>query len=549
MSFIDPGPANRQHVFIEDCSQCHTQVATNLSELFGMGVAGFNNEHQDVGRKCLGCHVTAENAFVPHGEAVSVLNAISIRLAQTSDQEYMRDRPVACATCHSIHQQDEPNGIKALTDGQCQVCHLSKHMSFARDHPAFKRLPAITPQILFDHQRHDREHFAKNNLLEHVPANCTTCHRIDSNDDLQFTGFDLMCADCHLRPDIIDKQLDAIGPTSLIAIPRLDTKQLAIGYWPNCRTTRFKRLSDMPLVMRAMLETDVAASAAIALLESQKTRLHLMKKSSDKERAAATQLAWSIKAMVQDFAADNAVERFSPGSQHRKISNSRLARVIAQVPADIRRRLAESWFPSLDEELQPEAEIHGGSCPDSKEWSAMRGFIEKKKKHISGNSGWYLQAKSSYMALSYVSQQHRDTLMKSLAEVISDYPQDLQQDAQFQCAKCHGIATPDGVYALRLLIEVSPRKTEFTHASHIAVGQSCDQCHQLKDGEEPDPVALADHHPIKNDQCTGCHNGNRVQQQCTHCHSYHWQDFSAPPPPGQALVKKKTARDKRTGSL
>jgi len=493
-----------------------------------MGFTGFKAEHRDPGEKCLGCHVSNDHGFNPHGASAIELNAVTDRLADQADLDMASFAPVACATCHDIHQRGYPGGIRALTDTQCQVCHTVGHTAFGLDHPAFTQLPAYTPQLLFDHQQHYKDHFTKQGLIDYAPGHCNTCHQTGTETDMQFADFDSMCSDCHLRPDIVEKQLDSIGPTSLIAIPRMDTEQLAIGYWPNCRTSRFKRLSDLPLIMRAMLETDASAAAAISLLEDKKTSLNAMDKATDEERTAATQLAWAIKKLVQDIAANDALERFSVDSETRNVSDPLLVEVITRLPIDIRRRLAESWFPGLDEELTRVGEVIPGSCPSRADWSAMREFIEKKKHDIGVNPGWYLQAKSSYMALSYVPQQHKDPLMMSIAGITQKFPRDAQIKAEFQCAKCHGVEAREDWYTLQWPLNTATRKTRFSHASHIASGQSCDQCHQLTGADEKDQFAVLDHLPIKNQQCAECHNGEAAQQQCVLCHGYHWQGFSSP---------------------
>lgn len=525
---ISPGATGIHHAFIADCGACHTRVATNFSELLELGVSGFNAKHKNLGEKCLDCHVFNDTAFNPHGATITRLETLTAHLGGKSVGDIAEDSPVACATCHDIHQQDAPGGIRPLTNTQCQICHAAQYLDFETDHPAFTQLPAYTPRLLFDHLQHYRDHFDKQSVVEYAPGNCTDCHQTSANADLQFAGFDSMCADCHLRTDIIEKQLDRIGPTSLIAIPRMDTDRLAIGYWPNCRTTRFKRISDLPLIMRAMLETDASAAAAITVLENHKTSLHSMNGASEEERTAATRLAWAIKALVQDIAADNAVERFTVGTESRNISSPYISDIIARLPIDIRRRMAENWFPDLDAEMTRMTDVTAGSCPDRADWKTMREIIEKKKRDINANAGWYLQAKSSYMALSYVPQQHLDPLMIAIAKITQKFPRDVQLDAKFQCAKCHGFETGDGQYAVQWPLDVAAGKIRFSHASHITTGRRCDQCHELTGSDEPDHIAVLDHLSIDKNQCSVCHDGATVEQRCVFCHEYHWQGFSAP---------------------
>ena len=533
--FINPGETDEHHAFIEDCGQCHDPVASSFSDLAVMGIAGFMGEHSQSGEKCLVCHIAKARPFKPHGAEHNHQNATTVRLTDQQDPTGVDNNTISCATCHQIHQADEAGAIKVLSDGQCQSCHTAPFEGFTDGHPAFRHLPAWSAQILFDHKQHYYDYFAKQHVRDDVPENCTVCHLVDTGAQLQFATFDSMCSDCHLRPDIIDKQLDAIGPTSLIAIPRLDAQQLTVGYWPNCKTSRFKRISDLPLAMRALLETDDVAVAAIALLEAQKTSLNAMKKATDEEREAATQLAWSIKRLVNDIAADDAIERFSPDSNTRIVNDSQLAELVSLVPIDIRRRMTETWFPGLSEELEKVAEINTGSCPDRDDWSAMRSLIEKKKRNIGNNAGWYLQAKSSYMALSYVAQSHADPVMVTLGETLSRFSAGKQRGEEFQCAKCHGLESQDGTYELQWGLQVPEKKTLFRHASHLTTGQRCEQCHQLTGTDEQSPVALPDHLSIKKDQCLVCHNTDAVPTSCNGCHQYHWQGFSTPDPVGHPL--------------
>ncbi len=501
---------------IEQCETCHANLVNEFSTLLLAGIEGFQEDHHQSVGACVSCHNITEHPEQAHNAAPQVLADISRRLTDQPAPLESSISALSCAACHQIHDSD--GHASNLSDDQCQTCHVKQFKSFQDGHPVFTDLPQFRPQIVFDHRRHQQQHFEKKALIEFAPRQCTDCHQLTAGTDLELAGFDRMCSACHLEKDITTKLIDKIGPTTVFAMPNINAEQVDIGYWPNCRTTQFKRVSNMPVLMRRLLETDEQAVSAMTILAKSNTAMNALDDAPPEILEAVIALSESVRSLVADIAAEDALERFSSGSEARQVNNDQLAQLIGAIPVDVRRLLSSGWFAE-----QADGELSAEVCPSRDQWRAMRDGIEKSKDEVRTNPGWYLQAKASYMALSYVPQLHADPLMKLFSDLAAHDEQWYDDRLGFQCSKCHLVNENDVEPKVAWPAVEHIRRTRFSHTTHLVAGETCASCHALTDVGDEEAFASIDHHSIEKAQCDSCHRDGAVEQSCSDCHSYHWQ--------------------------
>lgn len=527
--FISPGPTDHRHAMIEQCETCHTKNQSEFTMLLQASIEGMLGDgHQDADA-CISCHQIADFPHLPHNADPQLLIDVSKQLtkqltAQSVSTDVVQAMPVSelsCATCHEIHDSD---GVASrLSDQQCQSCHVQQFESLQHGHPEFTQLPDVTPQVIFDHHRHQQQHFDKKSLADLAPEQCTDCHLSSQANDMRMAGFDGMCSGCHLNEDITTKLIDKIGPTTVFAVPNIDAEAVGVGYWPNCRTTQFKRINNMPVLMKRLLETDENAVLAMQVLADNGVAMNSLDDVSNEVRQAIVTLTESIRSLAADIAADDALERFSQQSENRVIRNDQIAQMISAIPVDVRRLLHTAWFQN-----QPiSTDDQGlGICPTRDEWSTMRAGVEKGRDVVRNNSGWYMQAKSSYMALSYIPKEHADATMKLLSSVAADDPEWHDPKSGFQCSKCHLVNSESDQTVVAWPSVVENRKTRFSHPVHLTSGLACATCHQLVESKDEELFASSDHRFIEKSQCVDCHQTGKVEQSCSDCHDYHWEAMS-----------------------
>lgn len=539
--FISPGPTDHRHAMIEQCDVCHIDMQHEFSALLQTGARGLAGEHEAAMGVCLDCHAIDAHPQLAHNAEPETLLGITRRLAGDDSLSGSPPQDLSCATCHTIHSGS--GHTDQLSDAQCQSCHVEQFHSFQHGHPDFTQLPDAPAQIAFDHQQHQDQHYDKNSVAEFAPENCTDCHISTADTELKLADFDQMCADCHLSEDITTKLIDRIGPTTLFAVPNIDAEAVDIGFWPNCRTTQFKRLDDMPVLMRRLLETDPDTAAAIALLSEDGVAMNSLDDVSDAQRQAVIALAAAVRKLAADLAADDVIERLAGAEDVRSGRGQQIAQLIGLIPADVRRLANSAWF---SEAAQAQMLIDAdppGLCPGRDGWRAMRDGVEKGRDVVRTNPGWYLQSKSSYMALSYVPQIHADPVMQLFSAVAGDAPVWQDDRDGFQCGKCHKVSADDDQTRITWPQPVETRRTLFSHTTHLATGWTCAHCHRLYEIPEEETVARIDHHPVRKTYCDECHQDGAVEQSCSDCHRYHWEDIQ----PGAALIST-WGLDKWTGA-
>ncbi|HIM44995.1 MAG TPA: hypothetical protein EYM34_01865, partial [Alphaproteobacteria bacterium] len=159
------------------CVSCHTAHDEDAGDWF---LAAFREE--DMTGQCVDCHTFGGDPRLGH-------NASFASKAQATE----------CVMCHTEHKGENAN-IKVMSDSQCNVCHEQQISNFSTNHPPFS---AAFPHdrrtsVQFDHSSHLSKHFTDQRYQERAPANCTSCHEVDTAARaVAPASFEKTCATCH----------------------------------------------------------------------------------------------------------------------------------------------------------------------------------------------------------------------------------------------------------------------------------------------------------------------------------------------------------------
>ena len=183
--FANPGSLTHAHSSDSvHCADCHGSG--------GRGIGGqrrmFSTDNQVTNAACLSCHPHIDpsgrlagfaHGLMPHQLSESADRARALGLTGggapgvhfTSPlRSNALDGDLSCTSCHREHHGKHAD-LAALTDAQCQTCHLRKFKDFSHGHPSFAatRYPySRRSRIVFDHGAHYKKHFAER--PEHAPA-------------------------------------------------------------------------------------------------------------------------------------------------------------------------------------------------------------------------------------------------------------------------------------------------------------------------------------------------------------------------------------------
>src|SRR5207249_3676219 len=321
------------------------------------------------GRLCLNCHQPGPAPFQPHGLPPDKRAALT-RKSQTDDPDA---RPVLlslsslllgwpaqghvqleCAACHQEHRGKDYN-LSQLSNDQCQTCHARQFHSFAHGHPTFKQFPFFRPtRVLYDHLKHAEAHFNDTNFPNLAPAYCTDCHQTDTaGRTMLVTNFAAACAACHLR------QIREAPGVAFLGIPNLAVTALRqrIGRWPDNGAGQLTPFTQL------LLSADGSAAEAMRTLSGADLldNLDELDRATTNELKAAEQLAWAIKELMADLAAD-ATATLSNRLRTllgRQLAPLEAARLAGQLPQDTLALAQAQWFPDLQQELS----LHRSSKP------------------------------------------------------------------------------------------------------------------------------------------------------------------------------------------
>lgn len=539
----NPGPLTAQHaISAHRCSDCHVE-----SLGFTLSAGARSLRVQQHNQLCSNCHDLGPHRDSPHGVSAAEL----LELARTQQKAAGR-RPLllgvvqtmgpseelACATCHREHRGQDIN-FKHLSDQQCQVCHQAPFSGFAAGHPEFAGYPyERRTRLQFDHVTHLQKHFSDVRAPAPGPTSCAQCHEPGADGrQMLVRNFTQTCASCHAS------QIEGTGRAGakglvFFRLPAFDLAAMQatgadLGEWP--------AFCDGGLTpfMRWLLEGDDKARAALDVLGNQ--NLADLKSAPPVQKAAATQLFWSIKELFADLVTQGQpviMRRLGPAAA---VQPSQAHRT-GQFSADVALAAQQAWLPNLLTEVAahrrgqkippaPAAAVRGDGAgpgpvvtgtpasdpddllsdfPPANNTPAPTGgalalpvvtlpspvdFYPAEDRVAAG--GWY-RLDESY-TLHYRPGDHDDSFLPAWLEGTANNPaptaqkifQQLSADnAPGACMKCHSVdrtatATTVNWRAARPAPDVRPFTT-FKHTAHFSLmgDQGCATCHTIAVGAD-----------------------------------------------------------------
>ena len=309
--FLAPGPLTNSHAQIllakgeNRCSSCHAGADNTLSDWIRDAVSSGKHIPVSQSQLCMECHdrsLSSEFAMQAHNLAPDRLERLTANTLTTHASSGLPDPrnlagELACATCHREHHGSEFN-LSALSDKQCQTCHVNYLHSFERDHPEFNNWPFHERTgIAFDHVSHGVKHFA----TKQMTFDCRKCHIDDLQGNVKKVApFEVSCAQCHQS----EMRADHNSAWTLFQIPMLDTEALkeagyAVGIWPDSLTGDFD--GALPSAMKLLLMADLP-TAAVLERRGKDFEFSDLNPLDAQDLSDASVLAWSIKELLYDLA-------------------------------------------------------------------------------------------------------------------------------------------------------------------------------------------------------------------------------------------------------
>ena len=559
--FISPGTLTSQHqTAVSSCGNCHSTFEGGPA---GWLAAAFKS-HSGAkdSRLCISCHILGENSGSPHGLSPQSLAVINKRIGQKGKAEpdlinmLLADSlglrgeqgpnsTVACATCHQEHQGRSAD-LTDMNARRCQSCHATRFTSLGADHPEFKSFPYNRrTRLVFDHASHLNKHF-RGDAKDSAPKSCKSCHLPDpSGTYMKTRQFERTCAACHEGQLLGQGSAGAKG-IPFITLPGLDAEGLKkagvdVGYWP--RDAEGEGLTPF---LKLLLLADPEFKKAEAALDD--ADLLDLEKADKSLRVAAGQLAWAVKRLVYEVAAEGqkALKARLEKSLARPLGAAELSRLSAQLPVGVMRGVMATWFPNLVGEI----ERHKDGEPPKKEKEGEEKEPEEKEEvelpspeEVSVVGGWYEQD----FTLHYRPSGHEDRFMRGWMDLTASgaagggarediFKTLTGKKSPGYCVKCHSIDKA-GEKALRINWRAKgPASnvrsfTRYRHSPHFSLldEKGCLSCHRLdpeakylEGFKDFNPSAFASNfQPVEKAVCASCHTKNGASDKCLTCHNYH----------------------------
>lgn len=365
---IVPGPLSSGHAELlmhkgaDRCAECHPNAHQSVGQWVGQMVGWESPPAKTQTDLCLDCHqqtMDARLARFAHGLSPEQLT-VKTKLASAktpvvpslSDAlfkvPFRSDQQLACATCHREHHGVTVN-MTALTNQQCQSCHVQTVGHFATNHSDFElHAGGPTRALSFDHRSHGGKYFVQ----AQEDFNCSHCHVDDSSGNVKtLAKYETACARCH------DAALALSTKSALpfLQLPMLDTVALSkakvdIGSWPAPLSSDFD--GELSGVARLLLEADSEARQAFYELDGIGDWLDLDSDNIRQMQAVGT-IARAIKRLLLDLSArgEQAVSHRLQIVFQQELSESQLQLLSAGLSAEMFLEIRSRWFPLLLDEV------------------------------------------------------------------------------------------------------------------------------------------------------------------------------------------------------
>ena len=364
---INPGAVNNGHSRVEACADCH--VAFEGGPAAWIHAAFSSSDPVADSRKCLVCHDKGAHALTPHNLArseMAVINKAALQSPASAPAPWTHnvsqalfplpaeadEGPLACATCHKEHEGEDFD-LSRVSDARCQTCHSNPFHAFSDGHPDFADYPYLRrTRLVFDHDGHNRKHFPEEKKKgTRVPETCAQCHVPDMSGRYMIVrSFADTCATCH-TDDITGDSLTGPKGIAVFAIPGLDLETLAergldVGQWPELALNE-----EIPPFTKLLLSSEREVAAALRAVND--LDLQDLTEASFPQLDAVVRIAWAIKELMFDLTVLGAegFENRVEASLDLSVERDAVGRLFGQIPHDVVRSAARSWFPKLNREV------------------------------------------------------------------------------------------------------------------------------------------------------------------------------------------------------
>lgn len=489
------------------CASCHAAHDEDAGDWF---LAAFHED--DMTGQCVDCHTFGGDPRLGH-------NASFASKAQATE----------CVMCHTEHKGKNAN-IKVMSDSQCNVCHEQQIDNFSTNHPEFSSAfpHDRRTSVQFDHSSHLSKHFTDQRYQERAPANCTSCHTVDTAARaVAPASFDKTCAACHsdtirerelvvlrlpeFEENLIDRDavVEACGPTLEsweLLQENMAAMEEAIEYGDEVE----------------LEEAEVEEYEAISLEEGDPISAYLMGMTADDMESYSEPMQEFIMRLVEEGPAPLA----ELVDAHADASVSPM--MLSGLNTELVKRVACAWASNLEYEAPVDNTLGG--------WHAEA--LELRYAPV-GHADSVAQAWIGF-ALATNANEGDDNAdnVEALHEVILD-----RKEGVGACTKCHAISeNEDGTKQAEWGYRPSQARpyTTYSHGAHITLlnpegvnlmdpENGCRTCHKLNEDasyqaafDQSDPHHFqSNFFPIEQGTCAQCHSEGQVQQDCQLCHVYH----------------------------
>ncbi|MEO9873586.1 MAG: hypothetical protein ABJM26_17185 [Anderseniella sp.] len=379
-----PGPLTSSHSSLEQCSDCHSNVAKGQ---FGWVHTVFATaDPRKDSSSCLTCHKMGEDvAHNPHGLEMSKLDAYvreikaqanattlpvkaRVRKAVLPVDSTFKDG-VFCATCHKEHQGGDVK-LKDMADAQCHTCHQVQFDSFNADHPDFDKYPfRRRTRVNFDHSGHFKKHFpewkAKKENAGTTPDSCSGCHTVSAQEGhMNVKPFAESCAACHIGQIVGTERATGPKGVAMLMLPGVDVatfreKKIDIGKWPDESEAELSSLMKLLIGRTEKGRKILADTNELDLLD--------LTQATPEQIAQVGNLVWEVKYLFHALTNSGTTDILKQldSDEQTPIDKQLLTNLTASMPRDVLIGALRDWLPNLNEEITRRGEEKRADAPSA----------------------------------------------------------------------------------------------------------------------------------------------------------------------------------------
>ena len=471
------------------CVSCHAAHDEDAGDWF---LAAFTEE--DMTGQCVDCHTFGGDPRLGH-------NANFASKAPATQ----------CVMCHN-------------------VCHESEIDSFSANHPAFG---ADFPHdrrtsVQFNHASHLSKHFVDQRYQEKAPADCTSCHMVDTAAKaVAPASFEETCATCH-GPVIREREL------VVLRLPEfeedlIDREAVTEACGPTLESWELlqEQMTEITDAVDAGDEVEIPEAEeeeyeAVSLEEGDPVSAYLLGTVADDMESYSEPMQEFVMRLVEEGPVPLAE------MVDEKAGENVSAAMLSGLNPELVKRVACAWAANLEYEAPSENELGG--------W---HGDALELRYAPTGHGDSVVKAWIAFALASAADEDADDgDAVEAMQSVILD-----RKEGAGACTKCHAISEDqDGARTAEWRYRPSDARpfTTYSHGAHITLlnpegvnlmdpEHGCRTCHKINEEaayqeafDQSDPHHFqSNFFAIEQETCAQCHSEGQVQQDCQLCHVYH----------------------------